>query len=258
MFSVKSVVIIGSGNVATHLGTAFLKKGIDIKGVFSTTLDHAQELAEKLKTKAFASITDIPKDADAYLLAISDWALSETVRQLPSVDGIVMHTSGSIGLGIFSGTIKRAAVFYPLQTFSKNKQVDLSLVPILIESDDTEIVESLKELGNKFSEHIKEVDSHQRKQLHLAAVFACNFSNYMYYIAQDLLQEKGLDFNLIKPLIKETAKKLDTLSPRAAQTGPAIRRDMKTLNRHLERLNKHPEYQEIYHLISEQIQNLKD
>lgn len=257
MNSIQSLVVIGSGNVATHLAPAFKDAGLDILGIYSRTFKNSKILADKLNANTYESITEIPDSADAYLLAVSDSALTKIVGEMPIVDGILMHTSGSVGLDVFSENIKRAAVFYPLQTFSKEKPLDFSNVPILIESKDKMVFKQLENLGGKISQTVKFIDSKQRKQLHLAAVFASNFSNYMYYIAFDLLKENKLNFELLKPLISETIEKLDTLSPQKAQTGPAIRHDSKTMNAHFEMLNTHPEYQQIYRLISDQIQKLK-
>lgn len=257
MNSIQRLVIIGSGNVATHMATAFKEAGLDICGIYSRTVDNAQVLAEKLSVNVFKSLTEIPLDADAYLLAVSDSALPEILKQLPALDGILMHTSGSVGLDVFSESLKRSAVFYPLQTFSKAKQIDFSKVPILLESADTTVLNALQNLGKRISEIVKIIDSEQRKQLHLSAVFMCNFSNYMFHISEELLKENNLDFELLKPLLGETIEKLNSLSPAEAQTGPAIRNDKKTLNEHLEMLKNHPEYQNIYQLISDQIQKLK-
>ena len=257
MNSIQRLVIIGSGNVATHLAMAFQDAGLDVCGIYSRAIENAQVLADKLNVNVFKSLAEIPPDADAYLLAVSDSALPEIVKELPAFDGVLMHTSGSVGLNVFSENVKRSAVFYPLQTFSKDKQVDYSTIPILLESEDTAVLNTLQDLGKKISKTVRTIDSEQRKQLHLSAVFMCNFSNYMFHISEDLLKENNLDFELLKPLLGETIEKLNLLSPAEAQTGPAIRQDKKTLNAHLEMLKNHPEYQAIYQLISDQIQKLK-
>jgi len=257
MNSIHRLVIIGSGNVATHMAMAFKEAGLDICGIYSRTFENAKVLAEKLGVNVSKSLAEIPDDADAYLLAVSDSALPEIVKELPALDGVLMHTSGSVGLDVFSENIKRSAVFYPLQTFSKAKQVDFSKVPILLESEDISVLNALQDLGKKISKTVKTIDSKQRKQLHLSAVFLCNFSNYMFHISEDLLKEDNLDFELLKPLLGETIEKLNSLSPAEAQTGPAIRNDKKTLIEHLDMLKKYSEYQAIYKLISDQIQKLK-
>jgi len=239
------------------MAMAFKKAGLDICGIYSRTFENAQILAKKLNINAFKSVVEIPLDADAYLLSVSDSALPEILKELPSFDGILMHTSGSVGLDVFSKNIKRSAVFYPLQTFSKDKQLDYSTVPILLESEDAAVLNALQDLGKKISETVRTIDSEQRKQLHLSAVFMCNFSNYMFHISESLLKENDLDFELLKPLLGETIEKLNELSPAEAQTGPAIRHDKRTLNAHIEMLKNHPEYQNIYQLLSDQIQKLK-
>ena len=257
MHSIKSLVIIGSGNVAKHLGWAFKDAGLEIYGIYSQTFEHAKSLAKKLDTKAFASIAEIPTNIDAYLVAVTDSVLPRIINECSVFQGIIMHTSGSIGLDVFPEKQKKVAVFYPLQTFSKEKSIDFLSAPILIESKETEVIEILQELGEKISKIVKPINSKQRKELHLAAVFACNFSNYMYQIAFNLLKENELDFDLLKPLIAETVEKLNFLSPSKAQTGPAIRNDEKIIQYHLDMLKKHSEYQQLYKQISRLIQESK-
>lgn len=256
MNSIQRLVIFGSGNVATHLALAFHKAGLNIGGIYSRTFENAQLLAEKINVNAFKSVAEIPLDADAYLLAVSDSALPELLNELPAFQGILMHTSGSVGLDVFPNRINKCAVFYPLQTFSKAKQLDFSKIPILLESDDKAILEVLQSLGELLSSTVQQIDSAQRKKLHLAAVFASNFSNYMFHIAEDLLKENNLDFDLLKPLLNETIDKLNLLSPAEAQTGPAIRGDKKIVSDHQRMLMNRPEYNSIYQLISDQIQKL--
>lgn len=257
MKSIQSIVIIGAGNVATHMAIAFNAAGLDILGIYSRTFENAKTLADKINVKTFKTIADIPTNADAYLLTVTDAALPELIKKIPSVEGIIMHTSGSVGLSVFSNSIKRKAVFYPLQTFSKAKAVDFSKIPVLIESEDNAVLSALQDLGDKISRTVKVIDSEQRKQLHLAAVFASNFSNFMFHVAHDLMAKNDLDFDLLKPLISETVQKLNSLSPSESQTGPAIRQDLKTLSEHLEILKNHPNYHSIYQLISDQIKNIK-
>ncbi|HAG15489.1 MAG TPA: DUF2520 domain-containing protein [Bacteroidales bacterium] len=255
--AIQKVVIVGSGNVATHLALAFKNSGLEILGVYSRRAIHAQELANRLGAKTYSKISDIPKNADAYLFAVSDSALEELINQFDSFAGIHFHTSGSIGLNVFSNPLMKAGVFYPLQTFSKEKAIDFSTIPLLLESTDETVLNELHSLALKLSKTVKMIDSEQRKQLHLAAVFACNFSNYMLFIASELLKENNLDFELLKPLIKETIEKLDRLSPAEAQTGPAIRKDWPTIENQINQLSEHSDYQQIYRLLSNHIMKLK-
>ncbi|MBN1651320.1 MAG: DUF2520 domain-containing protein [Bacteroidales bacterium] len=256
MRAIQTVVIVGSGNVASHLAFAFKEVGIQLLGIYSRHYENAQELAAKTGVKAIRNLQEIPLDADAYLYAVNDVVLPEVLKNSPDIEGLMMHTSGTVGLDVFPDRFKRTAVFYPLQTFTKDKEVDFSAIPILIESKNKADLKLIDALGRNLSTSIRITNSEQRKQIHLAAVFACNFSNYMFYIAQDLLQEKGLDFNLLKPLINETVDKINTLSPAESQTGPAKRKDFATLNKHLEMLKHNPVYLNIYHSISEQIQKI--
>jgi predicted short-subunit dehydrogenase-like oxidoreductase (DUF2520 family) len=257
MSAIQTVVIIGSGNVAFLMGNAFKQAGLDVWGIYSKTYANAEILAQKLDTKSYASIDEIPKDADAYLLAVTDLALANLIPQLLHFEGVLMHTSGSVGIDVYPEHLKNTAVFYPLQTFSKAKELDYLQIPILIESNDSLVLYEMQNLGNKISNIVRRINSEQRKQLHLAAVFSSNFSNYMYQIADELLMEYAIDFNLLKPLLKETVAKLDKISPAKAQTGPAVRYEEKTIQEHLKMLENHPEYQNIYRLISDQIKKLK-
>lgn len=258
MSAIQTIVIIGSGNVAFHLGKAFKQAGLDVWGIYSRTYANAKILAQQLDTKSYVTIDAIPKDADAYLLAVSDSALVQVIPQLLQFEGILMHTSGSVGLDIYPTHLKNTAVFYPLQTFSKAKELDYLQIPILIESKDSIVLYELQNLGNKISNTVRRINSEQRKKIHLAAVFASNFSTYMYQIADVLVKEDDIDFNLLKPLLKETVAKLDKLSPMEAQTGPAVRNDEKTMQKHMAMLENHAVYKNLYQMISDQIKNKKN
>ncbi|MFH0999198.1 MAG: DUF2520 domain-containing protein [Bacteroidota bacterium] len=258
MHSIRKFVIIGSGNVATHLSKAILNAGMEICGIYSRSEKNAQILAQELKVKIIPDLDNIPQNADACILAVSDSALEEVVEKLSSFNGILMHTSGSISLNVFPSNHTKTAVFYPLQTFSKAKTLDFSRIPILLESKNESVLQLIKELAGKLSSNTLVIDSAQRKQLHVAAVFACNFSNYMFHIASDLVSDADLNFEILKPLIKETVEKLNSLSPKEAQTGPAARNDIKILNTHLSLLENHQDYRNLYQLISNQIRKTKN
>lgn len=247
------IVLIGSGSVATHLGLALQSKGIVIKQVFSRNSENARNLADKLGTTYIDDIEDLYMDADIYIYALKDSALKTVLRKMEIPNGVHVHTAGSIPMSDFEGFTSRYGVFYPLQSFSIQKTVDFSNIPICIEACDAEVQQILYALAKLLTDKIYTINSEQRKKLHLAAVFACNFTNYMYDIASQILDDSDIQFEIIQPLIAETAEKIKTLSPFDAQTGPAVRFDETTIARHLHMLNKTPEISKIYSILSKEI-----
>lgn len=247
------VVLIGSGSVATHLGLALQAKGIEISQVYSRNVLNAEILAEKLNTSFITDISDIYMDANIYFYALSDDAFKSILRKMNMPKGIQVHTAGCIPMNEFENFTTNYGVFYPLQTFSKNKPVDFSQVPVCIEGSNLVVQQQLLDLGKLVSEKTYLINSNQRKKLHLAAVFACNFTNYMYDIASEILEDSGLSFDMLQPLITETAEKTKTMIPYQAQTGPAVRKDEKTISTHLLMLNKRPEFNKIYKLLTKNI-----
>ncbi len=250
---IKKIAILGAGNLATQLALALHEKGLDIVQVYSRTIASASVLASKVNAESTNSLRDIKANADLYILAVSDKALQAVLDELFVPIGKVVHTAGSIPVDIFENYTDAYGVFYPLQTFSKNRKVDFSNIPICIEANQEEFAAELFELGRKISSNLHAISSDQRKQLHLAAVFTCNFANHMYSIGQELLSEKNVDFSLLQPLIKETAEKLTELDPISAQTGPAVRFDEEIMNSHEKALKNSPDFQKLYRFVSESI-----
>lgn len=246
------VSIIGSGNVATHIAKALYKANVTLLDVWSYSLANAQLLANKVDARAIAELSQISDEADIVLIAVKDDAIVAVADQLKNYKGLVAHTSGAIALDALAGN-KNYGVFYPLQTFSKHKELDFGNVPLCLEANNANNLSLLKQLAALISKSLYEVDSEQRKTLHLAAVFACNFPNYLYGIAQQLLAQNQLDFNIIKPLIAETANKVQSAFPNEVQTGPAVRNDEQTLKKHEAMLQEHPAWLTIYKLLSDQI-----
>lgn len=245
-----NVTVIGSGNVAQHLIKAFKKaEGVNIFKAYArnaTSLTHLLP-AEKI-TDEFSDL----KESDICIIAVSDNAIEEVSAQLPFSGKLVVHTSGSMPMDILN-TSNRRGVIYPLQTFSKDKDVDFNGIPICLESQSAEDYELLATLAGTISGNIYNVDSGQRKALHVAAVFASNFTNHMYTLASDVCNQYNLPFELLKPLINETAAKIQELAPEKAQTGPAMRHDSKTIAAHLEMLNDDNK-KEIYKTLTNSIQ----
>ncbi|WP_321321186.1 DUF2520 domain-containing protein [Labilibaculum sp.] len=250
---IQKVVMIGAGNLATQLSLALHEHGIEILQVYSRTVESAKVLAGKLDCSFTISVKKIEKNADLYIFAVSDKALQPILDKWSVPIGNSVHTAGSIPADIFDNYAEDYGVFYPLQTFSKERKVDFSNVPICIESNSLKLQADLIELAGQISNSAHLVNSEQRKQLHLAAVFTCNFTNHMYSIGQKLLAEKDVDYELLKPLILETAQKALQLDPVSAQTGPAVRFDEEIMNSHEKALKHSPVFQKLYRFVSESI-----
>ncbi|MDB5031231.1 Rossmann-like and DUF2520 domain-containing protein [Mucilaginibacter sp.] len=245
--------IIGSGNVATHLAAAFKNAGHRIVQVYSRNMQNAALLAYHVKAEPIDDITNIDPNTDLFVIAIKDDAIGLIAEQLASYKKLMVHTSGATDLYTLLAFSDNVGVFYPLQTFSKTKEVDFRNVPLCIEAADENIAKQLTALAQTISNKVYLIDSAQRKILHLAAVFACNFPNYLYTIAQQILAQHQLDFELLRPLILETAQKVQVGLPATMQTGPAARNDGITMNNHLQLLKDTPHLQELYTLLSQDI-----
>lgn len=239
--------------MATHLANAFRDSGKYVVQVFSRTEKSAKELAQKINCSYTTSLSDIYPDADLYVFSVADHALSEYVEKFPHKNVFIVHTSGSLGIDVLNGKSCSTGVFYPLQTFSMEVAVDLSDVPVCIEAENTNDLLLLKGLAEKITTEVHIVSSSQREQLHLAAVFACNFTNHMFAIADDILQRSNLSFDILKPLIRETTSKIKYNKPVHVQTGPAVRNDSLIVNKHIDNLSQLPDYQKMYTFISESI-----
>lgn len=250
-----NIVCIGSGNVATHLAIAFKAMGADILQVWSRDHRNAEILSALTKAKPIQRWEELNRSADFYIIAVKDDAIPEVAKQLAGVKGIVLHTSGATTMSSLRGAGSGYGVLYPLQTFSKTKAVDLTKVPLCIEGDSPDTLEKISAIAHLLSHQVSVVSSDQRKILHLAAVFACNFSNHLYQISAELLAQHHLHFDLLRPLIMETAEKVQSATPAEVQTGPAIRNDQETMRNHLDLLKDAPELQQMYQMLSLRIKN---
>ncbi|PWD98186.1 Rossmann-like and DUF2520 domain-containing protein [Marinilabilia rubra] len=250
--NISSVVLFGTGNVGTHFAKALIESGIELKQIYSRNPDHARELGSKKNVVAISDLKKADTTADLWIISVTDDAIPEILDQLPDFNGIVAHTAGSIPIDILSRFEKRG-VFYPFQTLSKDRAVDYNEVPFLIEGSDPETTRKLLKLAGILSERVSEADSSLRATLHIAAVLSCNFVNHLYTLSADLLEEGGLSFKYLTPLIKETTQKVLYMLPQNAQTGPAIRNDKAVIDKHIERLRDNPSLQDIYRLLSHDI-----
>ena len=247
------ISIIGSGNVATHLAAAFKNAGHRIVQVYSRNMQHAALLAYHVGAQAINRPEDVSSDADLFILAIKDDAIASFVPYLSIHNKLIAHTSGAVDLQEVAKLTPNAGVFYPLQTFSKTKEVNFKEVPLCVEGANEANTQTLETLARDISNNVYRVNSAQRKVLHLAAVFACNFTNHLYNIGEQLLADSGLSFDMLRPLIAETADKIKEHSPAAVQTGPAIRNDEKTMQSHLQMLSDQPYLQDVYTRLSQDI-----
>ncbi len=252
---ISSVVMIGAGNVATHLGQQLYKQGISVAQVFSRNLDKATRLAQQIEAEPINDLRRVQLGADIYLIAVHDSAIAEVAAQLPKQPLFVVHTSGATPATVFAAHYQRYGVFYPLQTFSANQPVDFHQIPICIYATDESDLALLQTLAQRLSQQVHTIDDHQRAILHVAAVFVNNFTNYLFHIGYDILQQEELPFDLLRPLIQETAQKVQQQAPVAMQTGPAIRHDDLTIVRHMDYLQRFPTYQMLYKIITKSIQN---
>ena len=247
------ICLIGAGNMATQLGMALLEKGHQIVQVWSRTQQSAAKLASKLNCPYTTETSSITSKTDIYILAINDTAIESVLLQRSWGDTLVVHTAGSIPMNILTLYCTNYGVFYPFQTFTIEKKVDFDQIPVCIEANTPQNLEILNGLAQSISQNIKLFDSNQRQQIHLAAVFVCNFVNHFYTIGEKLLTEKGIDFEILKPLILETASKVIYQSPESSQTGPASRNDKIVMDKHLEMLANDPDLKNLYSLLSERI-----
>lgn len=250
------VVFIGAGNVATHLATELYKYGYNIIQVYSQTLESAAKLASQVGAKHLTDIKNLATDADVYIFCLKDSALKDIASKLPTNKGLWIHTSGSISMSVFKEYISTYGVLYPFQTFSKNRSLDWKTTPIFIEASDDDSLNIIDSIARELSDKVSILSSADRQYVHLTGVFACNFTNHMYTLAESFLSKVELPFDVALPLIDETAEKVHELSPEEAQTGPAIRFDENIINKHLEMIED-KRVKEIYRLISENIHNTK-
>ncbi len=244
-----SITIIGSGNVAQHLIKAISKSSsLELVQVYAR---NHEEILQLVTADKIISEPSQLKNADLYLIAVSDDAIKSVSEAIPFRDKLVAHTSGSVAI-IDLSDANRKAVFYPLQTLSKHKEINFKEIPICIEAQNEMDLDLLKIVANSISDKVFEINSEQRKALHVAAVFVSNFTNHLYKIGNDICIKHHVPFEILNPLILETASKIQTLAPIEAQTGPAKRKDTQTINKHLSLLTDENQ-KEIYKILTKSI-----
>lgn len=247
-------VIIGSGNLATHLSSALKSANMPPVQVFSKTTSHAELLASRLGCPFTDKIEEVIDDADVYIFSVKDDAIQELAQQLSKgrEEAIFIHTAGSVSIDVFSGLVNHSAVLYPMQSFTKSRELNFREIPCFIEATDEQSLSIVSSLANAISDRVVSINSERRRYLHLAAVFSCNLANHCYRIAERILEKENIDFSLFHPLILETAKKACSISPKDAQTGPMVRNDVKVMQRQLELIDD-PIAKEVYQLMAKSI-----
>lgn len=252
----QSVVLIGAGNLATSLAIALHNAQIPVTQIYSRTIESAKSLALRVGAEPINTIEQIRTTANIYIIALPDEVIPHVNVKLAKLNGIVVHTSGSTPISVFEGiNAKGYGVFYPFQTFSRTKVIPFNNIPICLEASDNETFNQLNDLARNLSSTVVPMDSEQRKWLHLSGVFACNFTNHMLALAYHLTAEHNIDFNLVKPLVTETIRKAFEGNPSRFQTGPAIRNDKQTIERHVQMLSVIG-LADLYKELSLSIQNL--
>jgi predicted short-subunit dehydrogenase-like oxidoreductase (DUF2520 family) len=247
------MVVIGSGNVAWHMINACTAKGVKVLQVLARNKKTAAQIS---RTFSVPYITDPAKlylEADLYLLAVQDHAIRETAEGLHLTDQFLVHTSGFAHLDVLSGTTTNTGVIWPLQTLTAGKKTNYRQIPFFIEASSAENEENLRQLASLVTDKVMVADSPLRQKIHLAAVIASNLTNQLYSISASILERQNIGFDVLAPLILETAAKAALSHPLKSQTGPAARRDRHVIEKHLELLRDEPEYRDIYRMISENI-----
>jgi predicted short-subunit dehydrogenase-like oxidoreductase (DUF2520 family) len=240
--------------VATHLSRHLYSSGHRITCVWSRNPEHSRHLAEKVGSRGISGEEPLPGGADFCLLAVPDRAIETLAARFAGYPGIWLHTAGAVPMVVLGRWFRDFGVLYPLQTLSTQRELSLKETPMLVEGSAGRVAQMIRNIAGSISDRVVEMDSGNRLLVHLAAVFANNFTNHMIYLAEEILKQNGLDTSLLAPILRETYLKLQEMPPSEAQTGPALRNDLSTLQRHLEGLKGHPEWEKLYTFISRDIQ----
>lgn len=246
------IVLIGAGRLATNLGHALISAGHEIVCVYSRTMQPATILTECIGGRPVDKTEDLPLNADAFIVAVKDSVLVDVIKSVTEgrESQVFMHTAGSMPMSVFQGMACHSGVFYPMQTFSKERLVDFREIPIFIEASDHQTMSFIRSIAESVSERVYELSSDDRRYLHLAAVFACNFTNHCYAMAAEILEQHGMNFDVMLPLIDETARKVRQMHPLKAQTGPAVRYDENVIRYQTQLLSDYPMMKDLYERMS--------
>jgi len=244
--------------VATHISRHFHAQGQRIICVYSRNIESAERLAGELGSVATSDFAQVPQKADFFIFCVPDRIVPELAEQFKRREGTLLHTAGALPMDVFQGITEEFGVLYPLQSLSRDRKVRMGHIPFLVEASSPRVLERITDLAYSISERVEEVDSSKRLRVHLAAVFANNFSNHMQLVAKEIMEEANLDPGLLGPLLEETFHKLKEMDAGSAQTGPAVRGDQETINKHIELLKDHPEWEKLYTFISRDIERSRE
>ncbi len=247
------IIIIGTGNTATVLGRKLKAAGHTIVQVYGRNAAAASELAYELESESTNYWSVVNRDAEIYILAVSDIAIEEMVKELRLPERTIVHTAASVSKNILKNSTSHFGVFYPLQSLKKESR-HIPEIPIIIDASDEETLYVLENLASSITTTVAEADDTQRLKLHLAAVFCNNFVNHIYALMENYCLKENLDFSLLIPLIQETTLRLTTISPSLGQTGPATRADQATIDKHLALLASHQHLKDLYEMMTKSIQ----
>ncbi|MCX6292030.1 MAG: DUF2520 domain-containing protein [Bacteroidetes bacterium] len=250
------IVLIGAGNVATHFGKAMKRAGHSILQVYSRSDSSAATLAKKLSASPTTNVTEITGTADVYVVALRDEAIEPFLAAFGITGKIIVHTSGSVPINVFEKKFRNFGVIYPVQTFSKKHSVSFRNVPLCLEANNQHAKSKITSLSKSVSGEVHYLSSEKRKWIHLAAVFANNFTNHLFSVAESILAKENISLEMLHPLMHETALKARKNSPRDIQTGPAKRGDATVMEEHLKLLSSKKQFREIYRLMSESIEEM--
>ncbi len=254
------ITVIGAGNVGYHLSQRLKEVGHTIVQIFSRQTNKVIRISRIIGANPIDNLSSLNPGADLYILAVKDDAIAtvaEKIKKRIPATSWVVHTSGSTPSTVLEPYFENYGVFYPLQTFSMNRLADFLNIPILIDANKELMKNRLQELAETVSSKIYLINDEQRAKIHVTAVVVNNFTNYLYTMAEDILQQEELPMEVLIPLIQETSKKVSLYPAKEMQTGPAQRGDKKTIKRHLEFLEKYPNYQKIYEVLSKGIEEMK-
>jgi predicted short-subunit dehydrogenase-like oxidoreductase (DUF2520 family) len=247
------IVLIGAGNMAWHLGHQFKDAGHQIVQVFNRTVENGEELAAELEADFTNRFEGINKQADVYIIAVSDHGIDDIILSLRLDNKIVAHTSGSVPMKGMEHISTQYGIFYPLQTLTKHNRISFKDVPVFVEASNATVKDTLTLLAQSIGTKVHYLSSNQRRAVHVAAVFANNFTNYLYGISHQIMDREKLPFDILLPLLQETLNKAKTNDPRDIQTGPARRGDYKTIEEHLHYLDRNESQREVYLVLTESI-----
>ena len=239
--------------MATHISRHFHSVGQQISCIYSRTEESARRLSGELGVPGTSNMKEVPREADFFILCVPDRAVTDVSEQFRGREGTWLHTAGALSMELFQGIFEQYGVLYPMQSLSRDRNLRNGHIPFLVEASSHQVLERITDLAFSISDRVEEVDSPTRLKVHLAAVFANNFSNHMVHVAQQILEEANLDAGLLDLLLEETFHKLREMDSFSAQTGPAVRGDQETMNKHRELLKDHPELEKLYTFISRDI-----